>query len=130
MVLTTSWTAALPGDTLTLQMPATLVMSLPEGAAYSKKAGRTRLTLSREGDDVVARAETDSTPMGMTHYERRARDTLAAEAMQASHQATRQASQTATRHPADSPWAVLLLLPAALAGWAAWRARHINKNTV
>ena len=67
---------AVTGDTLSLTIPMEVMQSLPEGAAFTKKEGRTRLSLKRKGDAVVAEAETDSIGREIRHYERKARDSL------------------------------------------------------
>lgn len=64
------------GDTLSLTIPMVAIQSLPDGAAFTKKTGRTRLSLTRKGDAVVAEAETDSIGREVSRYERRARDSL------------------------------------------------------
>ena len=67
---------AVTGDTVMLTIPMAVMESLPEGAAFTRKEGRTRLSLKRQGDAVVAEAETDSIGREIRHYERKARDSL------------------------------------------------------
>ena len=67
---------AVTGDTVSLTIPMEVMAILPEGAAFTKKEGRTRLSLKRRGDAVVAEAETDSIGREIRHYERKARDSL------------------------------------------------------
>ena len=69
-------TQAVAGDSVKLEIPIESLRILPEGASYSRKDGRTRVTLSRHGDTLVADAETDSVPQALHRYEHRARDTL------------------------------------------------------
>lgn len=64
------------GDSVNLQIPLEVMRNLPDGAAFTKKTGRTRVSLKRQGHDVVAEAETDSLARTATRYERRARDSL------------------------------------------------------
>ena len=68
--------AGMPGDTVSLRIPMESIWSLPEGAVFTKKKGRTRLTLKPCGDAVVVEAETDSVGREIRHYERKARDSL------------------------------------------------------
>lgn len=67
---------AVPGDSVGVTVPMTVMQSLPEGAAFSQKKGRTRVSLRREGNNIVAEAETDSIGRTGRRYERRARDNL------------------------------------------------------
>ena len=69
-------TQTVPGDTVQMMIPIREIQNLPEGAAYSSKTGRTRLTLMRKGGSVVAKAETDSVGQTVSRYERKARDSL------------------------------------------------------
>lgn len=69
-------TVAIPGDTLSLRIRMQEIQLLPDGAAFVKKDGRTRLTVKRDGDAVLAEAETDSIGQTMRRYERKARDSL------------------------------------------------------
>ena len=69
-------TEAVSGDSVRLTVPMTVIQSLPDGAAFTKKEGRTRLSLQRDGDAVTAVAETDSMMRETSRYERRARDSL------------------------------------------------------
>ena len=67
---------AVAGDTLSLTIRMEEMWNLPEGASFSQKAGRTRLNVKRQGEDVVVEAETDSIGRETRHYERKARDNL------------------------------------------------------
>ena len=67
---------AVTGDTVSLTIPMAVMESLPEGAAFTRKEGRTRLSLKRQGNAVVAEAEADSIGRETRHYERKARDSL------------------------------------------------------
>lgn len=67
---------AVPGDSVKVTVPMREMQNLPEGASFSQKSGRTRVSLRREGDNIVAEAETDSIGRTGKRYERRARDAL------------------------------------------------------
>lgn len=69
-------TQAVSGDSVSLEIPMEVMQSLPDGASFTKKQGRTRVTLKREGASVVAEAETDSVAREVSRYERKARDSL------------------------------------------------------
>lgn len=69
-------TQAVSGDSVSLMIPMEVMQSLPEGAAFTKKQGRTRVSLKRKGDAVLAEAETDSIGQTVSRYERKARDSL------------------------------------------------------
>lgn len=69
-------TEAVSGDSVSLAIPMEVMQSLPEGAAFTKKQGRTRLSLKRKGESVVAEAETDSIAREVNRHERRTRDNL------------------------------------------------------
>ena len=64
------------GDSVGLTIPMKAILSLPEGAEYSSKQGRTRLSLRKSGDNLSANATTDSVAGRMTRVEHLARDTL------------------------------------------------------
>ena len=69
-------TQAVSGDSVSLMIPMEVMQSLPEGATFTKKQGRTRVSLKRKGDAVLAEAETDSIGQTVSRYERKARDSL------------------------------------------------------
>ena len=69
-------TQAVPGDSVSLRVPMEVMQNLPDGAEFSKKQGRTRVALKRQGEAVVAEATTDSVPREITRHEHYARDTL------------------------------------------------------
>lgn len=95
---------AVRGDTLSLTIPMEVMQSLPEGAAFTKKEGRTRLSLKRKGDAVFAEAETDSIGREIRHYERKARDSL-------SSRNTASATETSTKEkPPNDRWAIWVLV--------------------
>ena len=50
--------------------------SLPDGALFTGRRGRTCVSLRRDGANIVAEAESDSVPREVTRYEHRARDSL------------------------------------------------------
>lgn len=64
------------GDSVSLLIPMDVMQSLPDGAVFTKKHGRTRLSVKRRGDALVAEAETDSIGQTVSRYERKARDSL------------------------------------------------------
>lgn len=64
------------GDSVRLSVPLEMVMSLPPGAAYTEKSGRTRVTVQRNGEHLAIVGETDSVGADISRYERRARDSL------------------------------------------------------
>lgn len=65
-----------PGDSVCLSVPLTVMESLPDGALFTGKRGRTRVSLRRDGVNIVAEAESDSVPREVTRYEHLARDSL------------------------------------------------------
>lgn len=67
---------AVRGDTASLTVPMEVMKNLPDGAVFTLKQGRTRVSLKRDGDNVVAEAESDSIGREVKRYERRARDAL------------------------------------------------------
>lgn len=96
-------TEPIAGDTLSLTIPTEAIQSLPDGAVFTKKAGRTRLTVGRDGTAVVARAETDSIGQRITRYERKARDSL-------QRRQTAAATETTVREkPPNGNWPLLML---------------------
>lgn len=92
------------GDTLSLTIPMAAMTSLPEGAAFTKTEGRTRLNLKRKGNAVVAEAETDSICREVSRYERKARDSLWERGKTALH------SSTTKEKPPNSSWAIWMLV--------------------
>ena len=66
----------IPADSVSLTIPMEVMQILPEGAEFSRKQGRTRVSLRRQGAAVVAEAVTDSMAREVRRYERRARDSL------------------------------------------------------
>ena len=52
------------------------IESLPDGAEYSRKEGRTRVSVKKVGDKLIASARTDSVLRSVTRVEHLARDTL------------------------------------------------------
>lgn len=64
------------GDSVSLSVALEAVTCLPEGAEYSRKSGRTRVTLRRDGGNVVAEAVSDSLAREVRRWERKARDSL------------------------------------------------------
>lgn len=74
---TLAWaTEAIAGDSVDLKVSLSTMSILPEGASYVRKSGRTQLSLSRDGDNIVATATTDSAPRQVRYYSRLARDSL------------------------------------------------------
>ena len=71
-----SVTEAIAGDSVDLKVSLSTMSILPEGASYVRKSGRTQLSLSRDGDNIVATATTDSAPRQVRYYSRLARDSL------------------------------------------------------
>lgn len=61
---------------MSVTIPISAIQSLPDGASYSQKKGRTRVSLKRDGNALVAAAESDSVGLVMERYERKARDNL------------------------------------------------------
>lgn len=92
--VTLEWkTQAISPDSVRLEIPIASMQSLPEGAAYTQKHGRTRLSLQRHGDNVVAEAATDSVPQTVQRYERRARDILRSRSQSEAQERTSKESQ-------------------------------------
>lgn len=94
---------AVPGDSVSLTVPMTVIQNLPEGAMFSQKKGRTRISLKRDGDNIVANAESDRIGREVQRYERRARDALrqgGSEKCEASNESTKQ--------PGTSPWLAVM----------------------
>ena len=69
-------TEGIPGDSVELIMEMTAIASLPDGAEFSRKEGRTRVSVKKEGDKLIANATTDSVAHSVTRVEHLARDTL------------------------------------------------------
>ena len=67
---------SVPGDSVSLSVPLTVMASLPDGALFTGKRGRTRVSLRRDGVNIVAEAESDSIEQKVTRYEHLARDSL------------------------------------------------------
>ena len=91
-------TEAVAGDSVSLAIPMEVMQILPEGAEFSKKKGRTRVSLKRQGEAVVAEAETDSIPRAVTRHERKARDSLN------QHFNNVAAQETVKEKPPDCEW--------------------------
>jgi len=97
-------TQAVSGDSVSLAIPMEVMQSLPDGAAFTKKQGRTRVSLKHEGETVVAEAETDSIGQTVTRHERKARDSL-------SSLTNSSAYETAIKEkPPNNSWAVWVLV--------------------
>ena len=97
-------TQAVSGDSVSLEIPMEVIQSLPEGAAFTKKQGRTRVSLKRKGDAVVAEAETDSIAREVSRYERKARDSLRCSS-------TAEVTESTIKgKPPNSSWAVWVLV--------------------
>ena len=98
-------TQAVSGDSVSLSIPMEVIRSLPEGAAFTKKQGRTRVSLKRKGEAVVAEAETDSIGQTVSRYERKARDSLSQRVGTTSY------SETSTKaKPPNNGWAIWVLV--------------------
>lgn len=98
-------TQAVSGDSVSLSIPMEVIQSLPDGAAFTKKQGRTRVSLKRKGAAVVAEAETDSIGQTVSRYERKARDSLSQRSETTAH------SETSTKEkPPNSNWAIWVLV--------------------
>lgn len=98
-------TQAVSGDSVSLSIPMEVIRSLPEGAAFTKKQGRTRVSLKRKGEAVVAEAETDSIGQTVSRYERKARDSLSQRVGTTSY------SETSTKaKPPNNGWAICVLV--------------------
>ena len=97
-------TQAVSGDSVSLRIPMEVIQSLPEGAAFTKKQGRTRVSLKREGEAVVAEAETDSIGQTVSRHERKARDSL-------NQRTSSAAYETAIKDkPPNNSWAIWVLV--------------------
>ena len=110
---------AVPGDTLSLTLPMSEIRSLPAGAVFTKKAGRTRLTVKLNGEAVVAEAGTDSIGRETRRYERKSRDRLSKR-----DTATAYSRASTKENRPNNHWALWLL--AGVAG-AACATTVINK---
>lgn len=98
-------TQAVSGDSVSLSIPMEVIQSLPEGAAFTKKQGRTRVSLKRIGDAMLAEAETDSIGQTVSRYERKARDSLIQRGE------TKSYSETSTKEkPPNNIWAIWVLV--------------------
>ncbi|MBQ4393288.1 MAG: hypothetical protein II826_09305 [Prevotella sp.] len=97
-------TQAVSGDSVSLAIPMEVMQSLPDGAAFTKKQGRTRVSLKRKGESVVAEAETDSVAREVSRYERKARDSL----QQRGKTTLRETS--VKKKPPNNNWAVWVLV--------------------
>lgn len=98
-------TQAVSGDSVSLMIPMEVMQSLPEGAAFTKKQGRTRVSLKRKGDAVLAEAETDSIGQTVSRYERKARDSLSCRGETTAY------SETSTKEkPPNNIWAIWVLV--------------------
>ena len=73
-----------PGDSVSVSVPLTTLLTLPEGAVYSHRRGRTRVTLSRCGGSVLATAESDSVSGGVVRSSHHVRDSLMSVSQQSS----------------------------------------------
>lgn len=60
----------LPQTQATLRLPMSRLADLPQGAGYHAQDGKTRLSLTRHGDSLVATASTDSQTVLPTLTER------------------------------------------------------------
>ena len=95
---------AVSGDSVSLAIPMEVIRSLPEGATFTKKQGRTRVSLKRKGESVVAEAETDSIGQTVSRYERKARDSLRCSGT------TEVTESTVKEKPPNNSWAVWALV--------------------
>lgn len=95
---------AVGGDSVSLAIPMEVMQSLPEGAAFTKKQGRTRVSLKRKGEAVVAEAETDSIGQTVSRYERKARDSLRCSGT------AEVTESTIKEKPPNNSWAVWVLV--------------------
>ena len=92
------------GDSVSLLIPMDVMQSLPDGAVFTKKHGRTRLSVKRRGDALVAEAETDSIAREVSRYERKARDSLRCSS-------TAEVTESTIKgKPPNSSWAVWVLV--------------------
>lgn len=85
------------GDSVSLAIPMEVIQILPEGAEFSRKEGRTRVSLRRQGYVVIAEAVTDSVPREGRRYERRARDSLRQRGETALHSTSNEERPTVAR---------------------------------
>ena len=69
-------TEGIAGDSVGLTLEMKSIESLPDGAEYSRKEGRTRVSVKKVGDKLIASARTDSVLRSVTRVEHLARDTL------------------------------------------------------
>lgn len=98
-------TQTVSGDSVSMSIPMEVIRSLPEGAAFTKKQGRTRVSLKRKGEAVVAEAETDSIGQTVSRYERKARDSLSQRVGTTSY------NETSTKEkPPNNGWAIWVLV--------------------
>ena len=99
-----------PGDSVCLRVPLTVMESLPDGALFTGKRGRTRVSLRRDGVNIVAEAESDSVPREVTRYEHRACDSL-------QYRGGAQAAEETSKENDMSPaaWYAPVFIPAVLA---------------
>lgn len=112
-------TQAVSGDSVSLMIPMEVMQSLPDGAAFTKKQGRTRVSLKRKGDAVLAEAETDSIGQTVSRYERKARDSLIQRGE------TKSYSETSTKEkPPNNIWAIWVLVGIVGTTMAATLLRH------
>lgn len=97
-------TQAVVGDSVSLAIPMEVMQSLPDGAAFTKKQGRTRVSLKRKGEAVVAEAETDSIGQTVSRYERKARDSLRCSGT------AEVTESTIKEKPPNNSWAIWVLV--------------------
>lgn len=97
-------TQAVSGDSVSLAIPMEVIQSLPEDAAFTKKQGRTRVSLKRKGEAVVAEAETDSIGQTVSRYERKAHDSLRCSGTSSATEST------VKEKPPNSNWAFWVLV--------------------
>lgn len=93
----------MPGDSVSLTVPMEVMQNLPDGAEFSKKQGRTRVALKRQGEAVVAEATTDSVPREITRHERRARDSLSQR-----HEAVQNETTVKEKPPECGPLSIII----------------------
>lgn len=97
-------TQAVSGDSVSLMIPMEVMQSLPEGAAFTKKQGRTRVSLKRKGDAVLAEAETDSIGQTVSRHERKSSDSLRYSGR------AEVTESTVKEKPPNNSWAVWVLV--------------------
>lgn len=108
-VTVTTALQSIAGDSVSLRVPLTLMASLPDGALFTGKRGRTRVSLRRDGVNIVAEAESDSVPREVTRYEHRARDSL-------QYRGGAQAAETSKeKDMSPAAWYAPVFIPAVLA---------------